>query len=183
MFNKKMGNQRGQIWVETVIYTLIAIAMIGLVLSVVKPKIEEGQDKAIIEQSLDVIKNINSIILDIKRAPGNQRIIGLGINKGNLKIDAINDRIIFEIESRYEYSEPGQDIQESTIGINIHTEKMGKFNNVTLTKDYSQEYNLTYQGEEKIKSLTRASMPYQLLISNKGRDESENKIIIDIEIT
>ena len=128
--------------------------MIGLVLSVVKPKIEEGQDKALIEQSLDIIKNINSIILDIKRAPGNQRIIELGINKGNLKIDDINDRIIFEIESRYEYSEPGQDIQENTIGINIHTEKIGKFNNVTLTKDYNQKYDLKYQGEEKIKSLT-----------------------------
>ncbi|MFH1607849.1 MAG: hypothetical protein ABIA78_01825 [archaeon] len=176
-------NKKAQIWIETVIYTLIAIAMIGLVLSVVKPRIEEVQDKAIIEQSLDVLKNINSLISDIKRASGNQRIVELGINKGNLKIDAINDRIIFEIESKYEYSEPGQDIQESTTGINIHTEKIGKFNNVTLTKDYSSQYDLKYQGEEKIKSLTKASMPYKLLISNKGKEDILNKTIIDVELT
>ena len=38
----------GQVWVETVTYTLIAIVMIGLVLSFAKPKIEELQDKTII---------------------------------------------------------------------------------------------------------------------------------------
>ena len=32
---------RGQVWVETVVYTLIAFIMIGLVLGVAKPKIEK----------------------------------------------------------------------------------------------------------------------------------------------
>jgi uncharacterized protein (UPF0333 family) len=36
-------NKRGQIWVETVVYTLIALVMIGLVLAFAKPKIEELQ--------------------------------------------------------------------------------------------------------------------------------------------
>ena len=45
-------NKRGQVWVETVIYTLIALVMIGLVLSFVQPKIMELQDKATLQQSI-----------------------------------------------------------------------------------------------------------------------------------
>ena len=43
---------KAQIWIETVIYTLIAFVILGAVLGFAKPKIEELQDKSIIEQSL-----------------------------------------------------------------------------------------------------------------------------------
>jgi len=171
-------NKRGQIWVETVIYTLIALVMIGLVLSFVKPKIEEIQDKAIIEQSIEIMEDINTIILSlIQGGPGNKRLIELGIKKGNLKIDGISDKIVFEMESRYTYSEPGQDIYHGSII--AHTEKRGKFNIVNLTVDYSEDYDITYQGENKLKTISKASTPYKLFISNKGG----NKTIIDIEIS
>lgn len=171
-------NKRGQIWVETVVYTLIALVMIGLVLSFVKPKIEEIQDKAIIEQSIEIMEELNTIILLlIQGGPGNKRLIELGIKKGNLKIDGINDQIVFEMEGRYTYSEPGQDIYHGSII--AHTEKRGKFNKVNLTIDYSEDYDITYQGEDKLKTISKASTPYKLFISNKGG----NKTIIDIEIS
>ena len=53
---KKRGKKNGQVWVETVIYTLIAFSLIAAVLAFVKPKIDELQDKAIIEQSIGMIK-------------------------------------------------------------------------------------------------------------------------------
>ena len=52
---KRGKRKKGQIWVETVIYTLIAFAMIGLALSFVKPKIDEIQDRGIIEQSITLL--------------------------------------------------------------------------------------------------------------------------------
>ena len=171
---RKIVNKRGQVWVETVIYTLIAFTMIGLVLTYAKPEIEKIQDKAIIEQSISMVKEINLIILDIKRVAGNQRLIELGIKKGVLKIDGKNDKIIFEIESRYEYSEPGEDINETT-GIIARTEKKGKFSTVTLTKDYSREHNITYQGEDKLKTISKSSTPYKLFISNEGGNKFEGE--------
>jgi len=69
-----MKQKRGQVWVETVIYTLIAFVMIGLVLAYAKPKIEELQDKALIEQSIEMMKDIDSTILRMGGA-GNQRLI------------------------------------------------------------------------------------------------------------
>jgi len=171
---KRGKHQKAQIWVETVIYTLIALVMIGTVVSIVKPKIEESQDRAIIQQSKNLINSIDSIIFDIKSAAGNQRIIEVGIKEGNLLIDAENDRIIFEIESRYEYSEPGQYIQEGASEIIAHTQKIGKFNNVTLTRDYGETYDITYLGKDELKTITKSPTPYKMTISNEGENKFED---------
>ncbi len=169
-------NKKGQVWIETVIYTLIAFVMIGLVLAYAKPKIEEFQDKAIIEQSISMVKDIDSLILTMG-GQGNQRMISLGIKKGVLKIDGVNDLIVFEMESKHTYSEPDANIVDGNLI--IHTKKIGKSNTVTLTRDYREEYDITYQGKDELKSLSKTSIPYKLLISNKGGD----KTIIDIEVS
>jgi hypothetical protein len=143
-------NKKGQIWIETLIYTLIAFVVIGLVLSFVNPKIEELRDKMIIEQSIGMMEDINSIVLSLMQGgSGNKREIELGIKKGVLTIDGINDRVLFEIESRYTYSEPGKNISHGNIL--THTQKQGKLNIVTLTSDYSGDYNIIYQGQVVIR--------------------------------
>jgi len=168
--------KKGQVWIEAVTYTLIAFTMIGLVLAVAKPKIEEMQDKAIIEQSIEIIEGIDSVISNIG-CSGNQRIIELGIKKGTFKIDGENDKIIFEIKGKHEYSEPEQNITRGNIIAN--TKKIGKEYLVTLTRDYSDRYNITYQGKDESKSITKASIPYKLSILNKGGE----KTVIDIDIS
>jgi len=178
---KRGINKKGQVWVETVIYTLIAFTMIGLVLSYAKPKIEEIQDKAIIEQSIDMMKEINEKIVEVKEGgAGNKREIILGMKKGILKIDGIEDKIFFEIESRYTYSQLGENIIVPLYAMDLiaHTEKKGKFNTVTLTMDYSEENNITYQGGDELKTISKAPTPYKLFFSNEGGD----KTIIDIKI-
>jgi len=142
MIKKERGsvdkNKKAQIWVETVVYTLIAFVMIGLVLTFIKPKIEEMQDKAIIDQSLEIIKSIDKIITEIG-IPGNKREIEIGIKKGVLKIDGTNDKIVFEIESKYEYSEVGSLVTDPTSGIEIRTENEGRIHTISLTKKYSPD--------------------------------------------
>ena len=172
-----MKNRRGQIWVETIVYTLIAFALIGLVLAFVKPKIEEIRDKGIIEQSISVLEEIN-LIINTLGDPGNQRVINLRISKGELNIDGENDKLFFEIESRHIYSEPGENV---TIGnIIVLTEKKGKINDVTLTKDYEEEYDITYQNLNELKKIGKTSTAYTLLIANKG--DASGKTIINIEV-
>ena len=163
---KKRGmKKKGQIWIETVLYTLIAFVMIGLVLAYAKPKIEEFQDKAIIEQSISLIKGIDSTILTIG-ASGNQRLVEIGIKKGELTIDGANDKIIFEMESRQTYSEPGVNISDGNLI--IHTEKSGRYNLVTLTRDYKEQYDIKYEEKDESKTITKTSTSYQLLIVNQG---------------
>jgi len=173
----RLLNKRGQVWIETVIYTLIIFVMIGLVLSFAKPKIEEMQDKAVIEQSIGMLEDIdNLILLLIQGGPGNKRLIELGIKKGVLKIDGINDKIIFEIEGKYTYSQPGKQISHGNII--AYTEKRGNLNMVTLTLNYQEGYNIKYQEKEELKLINKAPVPYKILISNEGGD----KTIINFEV-
>lgn len=169
-----MMKKRGQIWVETIIYTLIAFAMIGLVLVFVKPKIEEIRDRGIIEQSINILQEINSVISTMG-VPGNQREMNLRISKGSLSIDGINDAIYFEIESTFVYSQPGEEIEIG--GVFAETEKRGEVNKVTLTTRYNETHNITYGGKDELKSLSRASTPYKLLLTNKGEDSLDRTII------
>lgn len=163
--------KKGQIWVETVIYTLIAFAMIGLVLQFVKPKIEEIQDQAIIEQSITVLRTLDSTIFEIVQGgAGNKRNIELKIKKGALTIDSTNDSLIFEIESKYEYSEPGKSVYQDEI--EITNEKKSDLNLVTLARNYTDKYNITYNNAEIAKSITKSPTIYVLSISNQG-----NKVI------
>ena len=168
-------NSRGQIWIETVIYILVAFAIIGLVLAFVKPKIQEVQDKALIDQSLGVVKDIDAVISEVAQGGiGNKRKLELGVQKGILKIDGENDQIFFEIESKYAYSEPGEVVHYGST--EVFTKEMGNINRITLTNNYT--YNITYKGSDQIKPINKASTPYTLFITNKGGDPLE----IDLEL-
>lgn len=170
--------KRGQVWIETVIYTLVALIMIGISLSFIKPKIEEMQDKTILEQSKRVIEDIQEKINSIRDVSGNQRVIDLTVERGVFKIDGIEDSIFFEIETGYEYSEPGVDITEGNLIIN--TEKKGEINKVTIKRKYSGEQNITYKDRDEIKQITKGTLPYKISILNNGRANNMSVINFDI---
>jgi hypothetical protein len=179
--NRKRGvrSKRGQIWVETVIYTLIAFALIALVLAFIKPRIEEIRDQNLIEQSISVLDEIDSVIKGMG-ASGNQRVIELRVSKGTLSIDGVNDQLFFEIESVYSYSQPGETINVGDVI--VRTEQSGDLYDTTLTRDYSGLYNITFFDREELRELARTSTPYRILMVNKGTD-SQGNTIINMEIT
>ncbi len=159
--------KRGQIWVETVIYTLIALTMISLVLSFVRPKILEMQDQTILEQSRNMISNIDGILSSISQGGlGNKRNIELSIKKGDLRIDCENNLIKFEMESNHFYSEPEEEINEGKI--EVYTEEVGDEGVVSFTIQYSEDYNMTCNGEKEKVILSQAPTSYRLSISHEG---------------
>jgi archaellin len=172
-------NSRAQVWIETVIYTLIAFVMIAAVLAYAKPKIEEFQDKAVIDQSLQMVKEIDNIVLSVIRGgAGNKRIIEIGITKGELTIDSENDKIFFEVLGKNTYSEPGVEISDGNV--NILTLEKGEDRVVRITRDYSESYNITYLSEENSKILTESPTSYKLSVSNLGK--VNDTIQIDFEV-
>lgn len=167
-------NKGGQVWVETVIYTLIALTMIGAVLAFILPKIEEIRDKSVIDQSINSIKNIDSVIDSVVGGgPGNKRLVETNIKSGKMKIEGIDDKIIFEIETTYVYSEPGKTLNLGNV--EAITEDIGGLNRVTITADYN--YNIKYNEVDEEKILEQSSTPYTITIENKGEDGSGNTII------
>jgi len=166
--------KRGQVWVETVIYTLIAFVIIGAVLAYAKPKIQEMQDKTLIEQSAKILQDFDNIISNIGEA-GNQREIRVEIKKGKLIVDGKNNRIVFEIQSSYAYSEP--DVEFNEMGIVGITKKAGNFFNVSLTADYLDKKNISYNNKDENLYLTKSSTDYKLFLKNIGTDEGGLTII------
>jgi len=166
--------KRGQVWIETVIYTLIAFVMIGLVLSYARPKIQEIQDQALLKQSTDMLKQIDSTLLSMGSA-GNQRILEISIKKGELKIDGELEKIIFEMESKTLYSEPDKEITDGSVI--ILTQKGADTNLVSLTLDYDDVYNLKVQGKDELRTLSSASTPYKFSILNEGADTNGEPIM------
>lgn len=139
-------SKRGQVWVETVIYTLIALVIIGLVLSYVQPKIMELQDKATLQQSVSMLNNINNILLSLAdNGAGNTRSLQISLTSGTLTIDGTNDLIIFSMDnSHYQFSEPGQPVSYGNILVN--TQAQNNLNIVNMTMSYNKIYNITYSG-------------------------------------
>ena len=171
--------KRGQVWVETVIYTLIALTMIGLVLSFARPKIMELQDKAILEQSFSMMKHLNNIVLDISQAgSGNRKEMEIGIRKGSLIIDSSTDTLRFEMEdSLYTYSEPDEEVEQG--GIKILTTEIGDLNSIAMFVNYS--YNISFDNSEQQRTLRSAPVPYTVYIENQGL--TEDKININFELS
>ena len=76
--------KRGQVWVETVIYTLIGLALIGLVLGFVSPRLDRARDDAVVEQSIGSLGDLDGKINEVLQAPGNVRQIDFTMKKGEL---------------------------------------------------------------------------------------------------
>ncbi len=176
-FNKK----KGQVWIETAMYILIATVIIGLVISFVGPKISEMQDKAILENSATMLRDLDNMISSIVQdGAGNVRKIELPLKKGALTINSSSDKIIFEMEGRYAYSEPGKSVTQGNLV--IYTRQTGNLNIVNMTSSYPN-YNITFNGADQIKSLSQSPNPYTIYISNQGTSTpGTSKPVINFEI-
>jgi hypothetical protein len=174
-----MKRKRGQVWIETVIYTLIALILIGISLSVAKPKIEEIQDRAVIEQSVEMMSYINSKILEtVQGGSGNRREVKIILKKGNLIFDGNSDEIRFEMESRSEFSELNQVVEYPPVDI-ITTKENGIII-VKLYLNYS-EYDININGINDIGSLERSSTPQTFFVTNTGKN-TEGKPTINVAL-
>lgn len=170
------SNRRGQVWVETVIYTLIGMAVIGLVLAGALPKINEKKDSLTIERSLEALGNIDDKIYAVLSASGSRRVVTLEVKSGSFIIDPAEDTLSWIIDSSFAYSEVDKSVPFGNF--NITTTKKGDYE-VKLELKYDI-FNLNYDGQDvEERRLNVAPTPYVLVIENKGRDNS-GKVLIDL---
>ena len=173
--------RKGQIWVETVIYTLIGLSLIGVVIALVMPKIGEFKDKATIEQTIEVLNLIDSKVNEVLSAPGNVRYIKLKMRRGELIINGTSDGIIYELAGiDTKYSETNVPIEIGNV--NVLTNETGSNYKVTLELNFSN-YNLTYDGADVVEQFSGVSIPYEFIILNNGTSGTDGKIQIDIGVS
>jgi hypothetical protein len=168
-----MKSKNGQVWVETVIYTLIGLSLMGLTLAILTPKIKEFRDRSIVEETLSSLNLFDSKINELLDAPGNKRRIDMALDKGIFSIDAENDSIRFLLQgAKVRYSEPGVSLE---IGrVNVTTKLAGVDYDIKLEIRY--KHNLTFEGAEEYREFTPVSIPYKFFIENKGISEGKYNI-------
>ena len=172
--------KRGQIWVETAIYTLIALTIIGIILAIATPQIEKSKERSIIGQTEDALNLLNSEILKVEQTAGSVKIVNIRLTKGRLDFDSEDNKIIFTLEnSKLEFSEDGTEITEGDI--TYKTNKVGKNFDISLNLNYDT-LDLTFDGENKLKTLHAAGTPYKLRLENIGDNSISNPVHIDIKL-
>src|SRR3989338_467201 len=180
--NSKM--KRGQIWIETVIYTLIGLTLIGIVLGLITPKINQAKDAIVVEQTIESLSVLDDKILEaLDWGQNNVRIAELTMIRGELFIDSPNDEIVFVIdELKKPYSQPGKLIEYGRV--NVLTEERGRTSIVKLFIDYKNLTNLTYGGQDVERKFSSATIPYKFFIRNLGDlnlTDGDNLFVLDIE--
>jgi len=160
-------DRKAQVWIETVLYTVIILAIIAIVLSFALPKINSNKEKVIIEQSIEALKNLDRSINDAARQSGNQRIVEFSLKVGELTFDARDDRekISLKIDNLENlYSENGREIQNGNVVI-VSNEGLNT-NDITITLDYSGKLDIQYEGREEEVKINSADAPYSFSIEN-----------------
>ena len=177
LVNMERINKKGQIWVETVLYTLIGLTLIGIVLAIVTPKINESRDRIVVEQSIESLKIFDEKIKEVsENAVGNTRVISqFELGRGELYIDGDKDMIVLVIKDlRKPFSQPGSEINLGSIKIESQEEQ--KLNSVNLTLEYAN-INIQYDKEEVLRKFTSSKIPYSFIVKNAN---SGSVLIVDI---
>jgi type II secretory pathway pseudopilin PulG len=161
-----------------VIYTLIGLAIIGLVLAFANPWIKEKKDDMLIKQAIKSMSIIDSTIREVTVAQGNQRIVSLALEKGTLNIDTDNDKINWVLDSSFKFSEPGVSIPSGTLTVLTEENQGWKVN---VFKNYE---NIDIQFGDKITGVEQISASknskYTITIANAGLNTAANKVIVKI---
>jgi hypothetical protein len=159
--------RKAQVWIETVLYTLIGLAIIGIILGLVRPAIQEKQDQVVLEQSLDILKGIDNNVQEIiHTGVGNSRAMEISLKKGSLIFNCTGNEIYFEMESAHMYSETGDVINVSRNIQALTIEKAKGRYDVKFSMSYN--FNITFEDKDIVKSLTASSTPYNVAVANKG---------------
>jgi hypothetical protein len=171
-----MKTKIGQIWIETVLYTVIGLALIGLVLAFVMPKINETRDRVVVEQTLD---SLNKLDEKMNLESGNVRNVDFTIKRGYLDINTSGDSLVFTINDVSKpYSEPNVTINFGRIELISQLEQKGS--SIKMKLNYAGRLNITYKDKDNLSQrFTAASTPYRFLISNEGVENGIFRVNIE----
>ena len=133
-------NRYGQVWIETVLYTIIGLSIIALVLSFEYPKIRASQESLLIEQSIATLNNLDKVITTVsERGPGNVKTYTFTIKRGRMIFEEKSERILLEIKGiKSEYSEPGVPISDGRVTLTTFEAQKGY--TVMLVLDYTPSH-------------------------------------------
>jgi len=179
MVNKKRN--KGQVWIETAIYTLIGLTIIVILITSATPQIEKIKDKGIISQTTDALITLNNEIFEVEQAGGSGRVVYFTVAKGKLEINTEDEIIRYVLEdTRLELTEENETVKEGDVY--ILTKGRGSRFDIFLTMNYTGRLNMTFDGEEKTQVLQAGTTPYKIQVENKGDNAPTADTHVDFKL-
>lgn len=169
--------KKAQVWVETVMYTLIGLTLIGILLGISRPKIDEMKDKLVIEQIIDSLTKVNGRIHEIQTAPGNRRVVDLKVSKGAFFINSSGDQIGWFLDSNYKYSEIGEAISMGSMKV---ITKKGNPYTIYFYLDYGVDLEYNENELEGYVEFQESPTAYSISMENTGELNSEGILKINL---
>lgn len=167
-------NKKGDIWVSVVLYVLISLVILSSVYMIVEPKINEAQDRAVVEQTIILLGDINDAVKTSSQATGTVVMRQVKISKGDLFIynsTETNGTIIYMLNNtNLKYSQPGTPLVSGNIQVitNNNLQNEGKYD-VTLTLSLSNKKILNDNGQN-LWQLSASPLPYKLFIKSEANN-------------
>jgi len=180
MIGLSLKKKTAQVWVETVLYTLIGLALIGIVLGIVLPKINASKEKIIVEQGIESLTILDDKIREtLDKSTGNVRIVSsFLIKRGELRINSPKNEILFIVPGLTKpYSEINTPINFGKLIVTTKEERGDLF--VEISVKYDGVANILYDGLEKEQIFPASSTKYSFSIKNEGTG-GENLVKINI---
>jgi len=176
----KYLNNKAQVWIETVIYTLIGLTIITIIISAATPQIEKIKDKGIVTNMFGVLDDLDSKISAVMQAEGAIRNVPIVMSKGSLEINSSDNFLRYTLDNtRLELSEPGEEIIQANI--KIKTERMGSRFRIILTREYN-DLNITFNNENVLRTLRGGGAAHSLVIQNIGDNLPSEPTHIDFKL-
>ncbi len=173
MLTKNKKEKKAQLWVSTVLYTLIGLTVISMLLLAAKPKIEQSRDNFIIQYMLNTMESFYSELYATSISPGASRQFFITIHKGVLSFNTSNDVIMWEMPCSFAYSEPGQILKVGHITV-LTENKTGY--TVKAWLNLTNLINITFNANDNIvQTFGKAPRPYELWLKNNGT------MVVDIQ--
>ncbi len=171
-------NKKAQVWIETVIYTLIGLAILGTLVAVATPKINAMKDESLIEQAMSSMETIYGKMDNAARTKGNRVKFGLDVGKGKFVVDGKNNQLYWIIDSALEYSSI-----DSTVKIGIFEVTTTTGDPYTVKLVVPSVYDIRYDGKDMEGGFDAAPNVYTITVENEGSSSSESgsKIILNFK--
>ena len=159
-----MAKRKGQIWISAVIYMGIGVIIISLILAVGVPVIKKMSDRHTLVQTEEMMATFDEVIRSVNgQGPGAQDVILLDLNKGTFTIKEDEEQLSWVMDTTALLSEPNYPVAHGNLI--LLTEEKGNKYEVTLTLNYTNILNITYDGIPGI------SGKHRLAVQNKGSNE------------
>ncbi len=172
-----MFKKRGEIWVSFVLYVLISLAVLSMIFAAIKPRIDEAQDKAIVEQTVIMFNDLNEAVKTASLSSGTVIKRELKITKGDLFIynmtntnaNINNGSIQFIIyDTSLKYSEVNVPLSIGDIKILTQETKSKDKYNINLTMTFKDKQIFVGDGDKEFKQFISSPVNYRLFIKNEG---------------